>query len=903
MTSCVTIWGGKIDTTYASSTSKTTYYSQLDGTSKDIYDAIKEMATSGDLKQNKDKEITSLFTFSNFKDYQNGSKSVLESFAKARDAYYLDHPEIFYVNFDNLSIGIYQKGSDYVAYINSGRTGNYLNGFSSENEITSAETSLNSEISSYKVQIDAAVAKLIATDKDYAKKVFGTKVRTANSLLAGKVQYSFESGTASESYIRTSYGALVKNRAVCEGFARAYKLVMDKVGVDCQIVIGYYINGDNYEPHAWNKVCYNGKWYLVDPTFSVGKKDTTAYELLGSQSTTNYVEDNYVSNSNLKFSSKSLATYDFGIDEITTTVETKKDETKTYQVVHYAYNDKNAKELKEQDNLYVVARHQSSSGGNWNTLYAIYNYYAQEFTFDKTHYNVQFFVVKEAPSNESGMYTKESGSTEAKSLDELTVIAESEIVYNDYFNITSLVPVATNITPNNSGRYPAEEPLEISVTYDMDLKLVCGINNVTITPTIKKNIDGKISDEPITDYTKIEDIAFDGKNKVSFKFTPSLQYAHDSVTVYFNIFGIVAKDNDVAPRPISFNFNRKWTVCSKVYDGGRLYMDVYGAPVLIDNKDLSASDFVKGKTADGNIEYYSQNQRSQMMLVATKVAEDTSKTMVEQAESKLGENVKVLSSSTYELDLHICGTVATIPEGSYMRLAFGFPEGYSKDDAGVTFKVYHYTKDSSGTITGIEEIPCVVTEYGLVATVTSFSPYAVVAVKTSDLTINDENKKKSVYSYIVAGDGQASAKVGEESVQAIASVGKDGKVVYTFSPKDNEKIDFVLLNKNKVAVKEENNAYTLELSYNELQDNNVLQVAFVDKDVADKEVEMGLTNLNLSFTQNEKTKFIDEVSSNFTVKLIIAMVVAFCAIATIGIVTILNEKKKKQAYQDNKNKK
>ncbi len=904
----VTVWSGNVGTTYASTTSGTTYYSGINSTSKNIYNAINEMNTSETLKENGDKDITSLFTVSNIKDYQNGDKSLLKNFAWARDAYYLDHPEIFYVNFDNLAIGLYQKNGEYVAYINSGRTGNYLMGFENKDKIDSAVTNFNAKVDEYVAQINSSVATIDENTQNKEKEEFETKVRKANELLAENVTYSFGTTTDTAQHIRTAYGALVNNEAVCEGFARAFKVLMDKVGIDCQIVIGYYVNGDNYEPHAWNKVCYKGKWYLVDPTFSArttATKKTEAeranYELLGSNATKNYVEANYVSGSDITFSSPQLATYNFGIDEITTSVETKKttkaEETDTikegtpYQVVHYAYNGKNAQELKEQDNLYVVARHQQTNDSSWSSVYAIYDYFGEELTFSSKYYNVQFFVVTDTPK-ESYMFDK--------SLDQLNVIAESEIIYNDFFKVESLVPVATNITPNNSGRYPAEEPLDISVVYDMQLKK--SGDTISITPKIKqKNNDGEIEDVSVAQYTKVENIKFDeATNKLSFTFTPSLQYAHDSCTYYFYISGLVAEENSVAPHPITFNFNRKWTVCSKVYDGGRLYMDVYGAPVLIDNQDLSVNDFTD---KDGN--KYAQNQRSQMMLVASKITGTQSDTMIEKAKEELKvENV--LSSSTYELDLHICGTVATIPNGSYMRLAFGFPEGYSKDDAGVTFKVYHYTKDGDGNITGVEEIPCVVTEYGLVATVTSFSPYAVVAVNKSDLTVLEENKTKSVYSYVSAGKGSVSAKVQDTSTTAIASVKNGEKIVYTFTPSENEKIDFVLLNKNKVTVKEENDAYTLELNFSELQDDNVLQVAFVNKDVAKKEQDKGLTNLNLSFSQNEKDNYIEEVSNTFTIRLIIAMVVVLCAIGFIGAITILEQKKKKQAYQEaqnNKNKK
>jgi len=67
--------------------------------------------------------------------------------------------------------------------------------------------------------------------------------------------------TPPESY--TAYGALVKGRAVCEGYAKAMKLLLDKADIPCLIVAGTS-RGNN---HAWNIVCLDGQYYHVDATW------------------------------------------------------------------------------------------------------------------------------------------------------------------------------------------------------------------------------------------------------------------------------------------------------------------------------------------------------------------------------------------------------------------------------------------------------------------------------------------------------------------------------------------------------------------------------------------------------------------------------------------------------------
>lgn len=70
--------------------------------------------------------------------------------------------------------------------------------------------------------------------------------------------------------IYSSYGALVDNNAVCEGYSLAYKYLLSKVGVKC-----YYIQSQKNH-HSWNMVEMNGKVYHVDITH-----DDPTYDNLG----------------------------------------------------------------------------------------------------------------------------------------------------------------------------------------------------------------------------------------------------------------------------------------------------------------------------------------------------------------------------------------------------------------------------------------------------------------------------------------------------------------------------------------------------------------------------------------------------------------------------------------------
>ena len=57
------------------------------------------------------------------------------------------------------------------------------------------------------------------------------------------------------------YGVLIKNKAVCQGYAEAFCAFMQKLGLESYIVTSDPMN------HAWNLVKLNGNWFHVDITW------------------------------------------------------------------------------------------------------------------------------------------------------------------------------------------------------------------------------------------------------------------------------------------------------------------------------------------------------------------------------------------------------------------------------------------------------------------------------------------------------------------------------------------------------------------------------------------------------------------------------------------------------------
>ena len=64
-----------------------------------------------------------------------------------------------------------------------------------------------------------------------------------------------------------AYNALIEGSAVCQGYAEAFALFMDELGVPCKMITGNANNGSGTQSHAWNAVQINGGWYYIDVTW------------------------------------------------------------------------------------------------------------------------------------------------------------------------------------------------------------------------------------------------------------------------------------------------------------------------------------------------------------------------------------------------------------------------------------------------------------------------------------------------------------------------------------------------------------------------------------------------------------------------------------------------------------
>ncbi len=228
------------------------FYNQLDEKSRIFYRAFesnKEQMKTGTY------QIELGTNFSDILSQNDGQKKLGQYYQSAIEAYTYDNTEVFYLSPKKMYLNIETtKTSDkteYNVYINSGNDANYL--------IDEFNT---------KAKIDQAMSQIEEVKNQILQNKTGDvykDIKMVHDYLVDNIEYD---STISKQNIYNVYGALVNKECVCEGYARAFKYLMDELGISCVMVIGTGTNSNGQtENHAWNYVEVNNNWYAIDSTW------------------------------------------------------------------------------------------------------------------------------------------------------------------------------------------------------------------------------------------------------------------------------------------------------------------------------------------------------------------------------------------------------------------------------------------------------------------------------------------------------------------------------------------------------------------------------------------------------------------------------------------------------------
>lgn len=229
------------------------YYYQLDDNAKLIYSTLENNIDN--LKKENytidfDKKFNSLLH-----EY-SGQHQLDKAFQSALDAFFYDYPELFYIDLTKISLIIKSSTigpiTTYTVTISPQDNKNYLSGnFTNEKEVDVAISKVEN--------IRNNLINNLENSNDY------DKILKVHNTLVNSLEYD---STLNKTNTHNIYGALVQKSVVCEGYAKAFKYILDSLAIENILVSGTATNSSGEtESHMWNYVKLNENWYGVDVTW------------------------------------------------------------------------------------------------------------------------------------------------------------------------------------------------------------------------------------------------------------------------------------------------------------------------------------------------------------------------------------------------------------------------------------------------------------------------------------------------------------------------------------------------------------------------------------------------------------------------------------------------------------
>lgn len=830
------------------------YYNQLNADAKGIYDAMYKMYEKGIFKtgeQGYDLVANGHITSEQLAAYNE--KTILSVFGAARDAFYADYPDIFYVDFSSLSISVTEKPAPdssvsdndamvYGASLGTGRADTYFTqGFTSQSAVEDAIKAHESRIS-----------EIVQGARSQSSSVEEQVIYVNNAIIDNTV---YTAATGNNEHVRTSYGALVKGESLCEGYARAVKTVLDTLGIKSVLVQGSYRAPDGSDNlHMWNYVQIDGKWYGLDATANDGMKggtDSTKYLLADKKVMgQNHKPNGVMSGAGFAFTYPQLADSSSGGGEESPDEGDTDDGTEDSGEYKKVFEDKGLRveyrdgtefetetgvfkvsykgmgyqEAVDKEQVYILSRfYQYMPGtgqyvvGNWG--YSDPKPFAMPQLKDalviangNSKY-IEFAITKKAPAgplygdNLTVEDLEKNWNFQGTEADFIVSTGQLENTKGNFVP----APFAKKITPGNTGYITCGKTYHVKAEFNESLKVIEG-QQAGYELTVSDGWSGE-------ENSKIENFKFVGDRTVEFDFTPSQMLADNYAGYTFQITGVIGAGSEKAPDSFTYYAKKRIAICS--YRPQGIDLTLGAKPVLLEPGDLSYNGW---QTSDGKklvdvVDRIKLVASKPQLEVSNPTAEETEQ-MLDQIEEKLDSDTTIKASATYELRLTHCNH-NVISTGNSVRLLVGFPKGFSPEDAGVTYKAYHFRKGENNELIA-EEISCVVMTYGLMITCNSFSPFAIVEVATP------EGASPTTQKLLVMNSEGGDVEIKGEDGDMICELNdqKESRTI-AIKAKDGYSINKIYLSDKGERKITNSKSMNLTIKYEDLAGcNNVLDVTF-----------------------------------------------------------------------------
>lgn len=197
-----------------------------------------------------------------------GLAELADSFHLAYGAFYMDNPSVFWMQEMGYSLGDYtyekNKEGGYTVTVTgiSFFAGEYYPGVSGSKQITA----YNAAVKKAKDEIGKGLNESDRYDQvkaicDYLCKQLEYNQDAADNLNDSNYGYAHTPATV-------FLGYKGKKSVMCEGYAKAFKILCDQLEIPCVLVVGQGGTPGSAAPHMWNYVqMEDGNWYGVDATW------------------------------------------------------------------------------------------------------------------------------------------------------------------------------------------------------------------------------------------------------------------------------------------------------------------------------------------------------------------------------------------------------------------------------------------------------------------------------------------------------------------------------------------------------------------------------------------------------------------------------------------------------------
>ena len=278
---------------------KTYFYSQLSDNAKLIYNALADEESLTALKTGEPvviKSYTATFAngidqnkyneiYSTFSDQVDDMSVVMQSVTDAMAAFYQDRCEIFWTTGVRSRISYLKNGEP----ISGSLTLDIGNSYTAQLEVVlplaadwdgegDSDRVLEDDIATLQANIDAVVTEAKKKTSRFAQiEYINAQLCTYNSYntIAAEgdydLRYPWTPLSALDQLTWPDDIAIGSLKPVCEGYAKALKMICDEMDIPCVLVSGI---GDGGE-HMWSYVqMEDGKWYAMDVTWN----DSTGHD-------------------------------------------------------------------------------------------------------------------------------------------------------------------------------------------------------------------------------------------------------------------------------------------------------------------------------------------------------------------------------------------------------------------------------------------------------------------------------------------------------------------------------------------------------------------------------------------------------------------------------------------------